>query len=89
VVFRVVTPCNVPEDGGSMVLRNFSILPHHYTALLDPEDGSKKFSEMLVSNYITTRHYFTLKMEVAKSSEMLAFYRIITRHYFTLKIKAT
>jgi hypothetical protein len=30
-----------PEDGGSKVLRNIGILPHHYT-VSQPEDGDSK-----------------------------------------------
>jgi hypothetical protein len=44
-VFRGVTPCSDvlgthvssylhPEDGGSIIIRNVSILQHHYTVLL-------------------------------------------------------
>jgi hypothetical protein len=31
-VLRIVTPCNVGEDGGNKVLRNVGILPQHHTA---------------------------------------------------------
>jgi hypothetical protein len=61
-----------PEDGGSIVLCNFGILPHH-----NPEDHGLKMeaarsSKMLVSCCITTWHYnpedHDLKMEAARSS---------------------
>jgi hypothetical protein len=48
LVIWIVVPCS--EDGGSKLLRNVSILPHHYTMKME----AANFSETLVSCHIIT-----------------------------------
>jgi len=72
--------------GGSMVLRNVGILPHHDT-VAQLEDGGSTFSETLVFYNITTRchyiedRYLNLhRLENLKISHFLIFITHTVKH---------
>jgi hypothetical protein len=66
------------EDGGSKVLRNVGILPHHYTVSQPSEDGGSK---VLRNVGILPQHYMVSQPSEDGGSKVLRNVGILPQHY--------